>query len=170
MPNVQIFTDSELWPINKVIPYHRNIKKHLDPQVNRLADAILAFGWDQAIVVDSDGVIIKGHCRLAAAKKLELTEVPVIVRSDLSSDKIKASRIADNKLAESDWDIDNLKLELDDLGDIDFDIEVTGFNDDELSDLFGGKKKEVIGAKELSEESFTKFIHVCPKCGFEFDK
>ena len=81
------------------------------------------------IVVDGDGVIIKGHGRLLACKKLGMATVPVIVRDDLTPAQAKAARIADNKVSESDWDMDMLRIELAELGDMDFDLDLTGFGD-----------------------------------------
>lgn len=132
---IKISCSFELRPIEKVIPYHANVKKHPAKQVDKLASMITEYGWDQPIVVDEKSVIIKGHCRLEAAKKLGLKEVPVIVRSDLSKAQVKAARIADNKIAESEWDIDNLVLELNELDDMEFNADLTGFDEDERDKL-----------------------------------
>jgi len=139
---VKMAMDAKLVAIDKVIPYHHNIKKHPEAQVNQLASMIAAYGWDQAIVCDKDMVIIKGHGRLAAAQKLGLKEVPVTVRDDLTPAQCKAARIADNKVAESEWDLDNLKLEITELGDLDFDLDLTGFDDDFISGLTETKGTE----------------------------
>lgn len=125
----------ELRSIEYVTPYHANIKKHPKKQIEKLASMICEYGFDQPIVIDGDGVIIKGHCRFEASKKLGMTEVPVIVRTDLSKAQVKAARIADNKIAESEWDIDNLVLELNELDDMEFNADLTGFDEDERDKL-----------------------------------
>lgn len=86
----------ENWDIEKVKPYDKNPRKN-DDAVEATANSIKEFGWQQPIVVDNDGVIIVGHTRLKAAKKLKLNTVPVTVASDLSEDQVKAYRLADNK-------------------------------------------------------------------------
>ena len=117
--------------IESVKPYPNNAKKHPDRQIELLAKQI-AEGFDQPIVVDSEMVIIKGHGRLLASKKLGLKTVPIIVRDDLSSEQVKAARIADNKLAETDWDMDLLAQELEALELMESDLEDLGFDEDEL--------------------------------------
>ena len=116
--------------IGKVIPYHNNTKKHPEEQVNKIASQIREFGFDQPITVDRYMIIITGHGRVQACKKLGLKRVPFIVRDDLSEAQIRAKRIADNKVAESEWDEDLLKVEFDLLKDADFDLGLTGFDID----------------------------------------
>ena len=103
--------------ITSVKPYARNAKKHDDTQVANVAESIKQFGWQQPIVCDADGVIIIGHCRLLAAKKLGLKKVPVKTVDNLSDEQVKKLRALDNKLNESDWDFDLLA---EDIGDLDF--------------------------------------------------
>jgi hypothetical protein len=102
----------EFWPITNLTPYDNNAKKHDPAQVARIADAIRRTGWDQPIVVDKDGVIIKGHGRRLAALELGLTKVPVVVRYDLTHEQAKVARLADNRVAESDIDPEMLRAEL----------------------------------------------------------
>lgn len=117
----------ENWPIKKVKPYERNPRRN-DNAVDAVAASIREFGFRQPIVVDRDGVIIVGHTRLKAAKKLGMKEVPVLVADDLTQEQVKAYRLADNKVAEkSEWDFDLLKEELDAL--FDFDMTAFGFDD-----------------------------------------
>lgn len=116
-------------------PYVLNTKRHPTEQIDKIAASIAEFGFDQPIVVDSDGVIIKGHGRREAALRLKLPNVPVLVRSDLSPAQVKAARIADNKVAESDWDLDALKLELQSLDEAGFSLDSTGFSGEEIADL-----------------------------------
>lgn len=108
------------WPIEKVIPYEQNAKLHDKGQVKRIVESIRKFGWDVPIVVDNDGVIIKGHGRRLAAIEMGLKKVPVIVRSDLTPEQVRAARLADNRAALSGLDNDLLRKELEDL---DFDLE-----------------------------------------------
>lgn len=134
--DVKIEDTIELVDIERLQPYQRNNKKHPKSQIDRLALHIQGVGWDQPIVVDENMVILKGHGRLEAAKQLKLGQVPVVIRRDLSEAQKKAVRIADNKLAElAEWDMDNLKLELDDLELSGFELEELGFGDDELDEL-----------------------------------
>ena len=119
--------------IDTVIPYANNTKKHPVEQINKLASMIAEYGHDVPIVVDANSVIIKGHGRFLACQKLGMTTVPVIVRNDLTPTQIKAARIADNKISESEWDLDLLKLELTELDELDFDLDLTGFEDFDFS-------------------------------------
>lgn len=102
----------EMWPIEAITPYHLNSKKHDEKQVDGIATSIQRFGFDQPIVVDSEGVIIKGHGRRLACLKLGLKHVPVLVREDLTPEQANAARVADNKVAIGDFDTELLKAEL----------------------------------------------------------
>lgn len=119
-------------------PYFRNTKAHPTEQIDKIASAIAEFGFDQPIVIDSDGVIIKGHGRREAAIRLGIKEVPVLVRDDLTEAQKKAARIADNKVAESEWLQEELKTEIEELSDLDYDLDLTGFGEDELDVLLDG--------------------------------
>lgn len=118
-----------------IIPYPGNNKKHPDSEIDKLAAMIEAYGFDQPIVVDKNMVIIKGHGRLLAHKKLGSQLIPIVIRDDLSPALVKASRIADNKSNESEWDLDLLAIEFDELKEMDFDLELTGFDLDEINAL-----------------------------------
>jgi len=102
----------ELWDIEKVIPYDLNAKTHDKKQVEKIAKSISEFGWDQPIVVDKSGVIIKGHGRRLAAIQLDFKKVPVWIRADLTEEQVRASRLSDNRVAVSDIDADILQKEL----------------------------------------------------------
>jgi len=121
----------ELTETNKIIPYENNTKIHPDAQIKLIADSIEKFNFDQPIVVDEDFIVIKGHGRLLAAQHLKLDKVPVIIRTDLTEAQKIASRIADNKSNESDWDFPLLNIELEELNDLDFDYDF-GFEEDEI--------------------------------------
>lgn len=119
-------------------PYSRNSKLHPPAQVDNIARQIEKFGFDVPIVVDQNMVLIKGHGRLAASQKLGLKKVPVIVRDDLSEDEVKAARIGDNKVAESAWISDMLRVEFKELLDADFDMGGTGFDTSEVDAIISG--------------------------------
>lgn len=116
--------------IDDIKPYHKNAKKHPQDQVEKIANSIVEFGFNQPIVVDKDNVIIVGHGRLEAGKLLGLKEVPVIKLENISNEQANAYRLADNKLNESDWDKKLVIEELKELDKAGYDIEVTGFSKD----------------------------------------
>jgi len=124
------------WLIAKVIPYSRNSRKIPERAIDKVAASIKEFGWRQAIVVDKDGVIICGHTRLLAAQKLGLKQVPVHVADNLTPAQVKAYRLMDNRShEETDWDVDLLGPELEELRGLDFDLELTGFDQHEIDDF-----------------------------------
>lgn len=106
----------ELVDIDRVTPYEKNAKKHPPEQVKQIVAAIKAAkGWDQPIVVDRNFVIIKGHGRRLAAIAMGIKQVPVYVRDDLSDEEVRAARLSDNRVAQSDYDTGLLRIELEDL-------------------------------------------------------
>ncbi|KQZ19344.1 hypothetical protein ASD50_07620 [Mesorhizobium sp. Root552] len=132
------------WPADKVerrsveslIPYARNARTHSEQQVAQIAASIREWGWTVPILVDEAGGIIAGHGRVLAAKKLAITEVPVMVASGWSEAQKRAYVLADNKLAlNAGWNEELLKLELGDLASIGFDLHLTGFSEDELAQI-----------------------------------
>jgi len=126
----------EQWPTAKLLPYARNARTHSDDQVAQIAASIAEFGFTNPILAGSDGVIIAGHGRLAAAQKLGLDAVPVVVLDHLSPTQRRAYVLADNKLAlNAGWDTDLLKLELSDLKEVGADLDLIGFSDAELEVL-----------------------------------
>jgi ParB-like chromosome segregation protein Spo0J len=119
--------------IAAVIPYDNN-PRHNEDAVALVRDSLVQYGWRQPIVVDKDMVVIVGHTRLLAARKLGMTSVPVHVAENLTDAQAKAYRLADNRTGETaTWDLDLLKLELDDLGEAGFPLDMTGFNDAEIA-------------------------------------
>jgi len=124
--------------IDSLIPYANNSRTHSDAQVSQVAASIKEFGFTNPVLIDEQGGIIAGHGRVMAAKKLGLAEVPCVVLDGLSEAQKKAYIIADNKLAlNSGWDADMLKVEMERLGELGFDLSLTGFDDIELGELFG---------------------------------
>lgn len=168
--------------IESITPYHGNSKQHPPEQIDKLASMISEYGHDVPIVVDGDWVIIKGHGRLLACKKLGMTHVPVIVRDDLTPAQAKAARIADNKISESDWDMDMLKIELEELGEMDFDLDLTGLGDfdfglddeqeTEQPDWAQGDDEEQENTKEPKDNSIKApfYIEVKKSVIIEFKK
>ena len=125
----------ETWPIERLIEYARNPRKN-DHAVDKIAGAIKEFGFRIPVVAKSDGLVVDGHLRLKAAKKLGLTEVPVILADDMTDTQIKAFRISVNRMAEfAEWDNEMLALELGEIGDLGFDLDLTGFTADEIDTL-----------------------------------
>jgi ParB-like chromosome segregation protein Spo0J len=128
----------ELWPVDRLRPYERNARTHSPEQVAQIAASIVEFGFTNPILVDSSDGIIAGHGRLSAAQELGLKTVPVVVLDHLSERQRKAYILADNKLAlNAGWDADLLRGELQDLAEIDFEMPLLGWSEDELSDLLG---------------------------------
>jgi DNA modification methylase len=126
----------ELWPVDRLRPYERNARTHSAEQVAQIAASIVEFGFTNPILVDSNDGIIAGHGRLTAAQELGLRTVPVVVLDHLSDRQRKAYILADNQLAlNAGWDTDLLRGELQDLAELDFDLSLIGFSDDELADL-----------------------------------
>ena len=129
--------------IKELIPYCNNSRTHSDEQVLQIASSIKEFGFTNPVLIDDQGGIIAGHGRIMAAQKLKMDEVPTITLSDLSEAQKKAYIIADNKLAlNSGWDDELLKIELEQLKELDFDLGLIGFSDDELALLMGGETTE----------------------------
>jgi DNA modification methylase len=144
----------ELWPVDRLVPYERNARTHSSSQVAQIAASIVEFGFNAPILVDSNAGIIAGHGRLMAARKLGLAEVPVIVLDHLSETQKRAYIIADNKLTElGEWDAEALSLELKDLQDAEFDLDLLGFSDREIEALVGGAPLEPTAADDSEDEA-----------------
>lgn len=126
----------EFWPIDKPIPYARNARTISARAVDKVAASIQEFGWRQPIVVDRKGVIVAGHTRLLAAKKLGQKKVPVHVAANLTPAQIRAYRLMDNRSHdESDWDFELLAPELLDLKAMEYDLALTGFEQAQIAEL-----------------------------------
>lgn len=129
----------QLADVGSIRPYDRNPRKNGNA-VTKVAASIEEFGFRQPIVVDSEMTIIAGHTRWEAAKILGLKKVPVSIAKDLTPDQVKAYRIADNKVAEhSEWDNDLLAVELGELRESSFDLEILGFDPDDLDRALSGE-------------------------------
>lgn len=134
------------WPADKVerravaslIPYARNSRTHSDEQVAQIAASIKEWGWTTPVLIDPDGMLIAGHGRVLAAQQLGIDEVPCMVADGWTEAQKKAYVIADNKLAlNAGWDDDMLKVEMQELDDLDFNLELTGFELDDIEDMVG---------------------------------
>lgn len=126
----------ELLPIGALKPYARNPRTHSDDQIARLAAAIAEFGWTMPVLINDDNEIISGHGRLAAAQNLGLNDVPAIRMRHLSDAKVKALRIADNKIAtDAGWDEELLSEEFHELNSLGYNLPLTGFSEEELQSL-----------------------------------
>ena len=125
--------------VSKLVPYLSNAKKHSDNQICMIAASIKEFGFCNPILTDGDNGMIAGHGRLEAAKKLGMDEVPVVELSHLSESQKKALIIADNRLGEVgvEWDMDLVRTELEALDLADFDLDLTGFDLDEVKEMSG---------------------------------
>jgi DNA modification methylase len=125
----------ETWPLERLKPYARNAKTHRADQVAKIAGSMAQFGWTVPCLVAEDGELIAGHGRVLAAEQLGLTEAPVIVLDHLTEEQRKAYRLADNRLAESEWDEALLSAELQELAAVDVELGLLGFSDAELDEL-----------------------------------
>ena len=149
-----------VWPADKVerravaslVPYARNARTHSPDQVDQIAASIREFGWTIPVLVDEDGTLIAGHGRVMAAKKLGISDVPVMVAEGWSEAQRKAYVLADNKLAlNAGWDNELLRVELEGLKELDFDISLTGFSGDELVSILAEKTEGLTDPDQTPE-------------------
>ncbi|MEO6434156.1 MAG: site-specific DNA-methyltransferase [Tepidisphaeraceae bacterium] len=139
----------ERWPLDRLIPHARNARTHSEDQVAQIAGSIAEFGFVNPVLVGDDGVIVAGHGRVLAARKLGLTEAPVIVLGHLTPTQRRALMIADNRIAENaGWDEEVLAAEIAALRDDDVDLALLGFDDTELERLLAGTLDEADDADE----------------------
>jgi hypothetical protein len=144
-------------PIADLIPYARNSRTHSDAQVAQIAASIREFGWTNPVLLDGDNGIIAGHGRVMAAQKLGETEVPTIELSNMDENQKRAYIIADNKLAlNAGWDEQMLALEIQDLKDVGYDIELTGFSFDEIEEF--NSEEEENSEKEPKGKLSDRFL------------
>ena len=139
--------------IRDLKPYKKNAKKHPKEQVEKIANSIKEFGFTQPVLVDKDNCVVAGHGRILGAKKAGLKQVPTVCLEDLTPEQIKAYRLADNKLNESDWDVSLLDEELKELMSSDINIEVFGFSIDALEDETIEVEPDVPFTEILNEEN-----------------
>jgi len=158
----------EHWPIDKLIPYARNARTHSPAQIDQIAASIAEFGFTNPILVGSDGVIVAGHGRLEAARKLGMKTVPVIVLDHLTPTQRRALVIADNRIAENaGWDVEMLSLELAELQELDYDLELTGFSNEELNRLLSVESDE---PKSYADQEVKDQFLVLVECKDEIEQ
>ena len=150
----------EIVDINTIKPYENNPRKLKDSAIEKVAKSIKEFGFRQPIVVDKEKIIVVGHTRYRASKKLGLTNVPITIADNLTPEQINAYSIADNRTnEEAEWDIELLKSELKDLQLKDFDLDLTAFNEDEINNFLFDEKEGLTdedAVPETPEEPITK--------------
>ena len=161
--------------VSSLIPYARNARTHSDAQVAQLAASIREFGFTSPVVIDEDGGILAGHGRVMALRKLGVEEVPCIEAAGLTQAQRRAYVLADNKLAlNAGWDEDLLRVELEELTGLGFDLDLTGFDEAELGGLLEQQDETVedaVGeslAQEIDVDAYEMGCR-CPRCGFEFN-
>jgi hypothetical protein len=140
--------------VDELIPYARNSRTHSDAQISKIAASIKEFGFLNPVIIDGDNGIVAGHGRVMAAKKLGMDEVPVIEASHLTEAQRRAYVIADNRLAlDAEWDDEMLRVEFEELEALGFDLELTGFEMEEIKQLDG-----LDDANANSGDSYTSKI------------
>jgi len=150
----------ELWPIERLIEYARNPRKN-DAAVDRMCASIREFGFKIPCLVRSDGEVVDGHLRLKAARKLGITEIPVILCDEWSPAQVKAFRLMVNRsVTWAEWDEDLLALELQEIQESDFDLSLTGFEDEELARLLAAQD----AAEGLTDEDSIPDLPQTPVC------
>lgn len=154
--------------IDELIPYENNARIN-DKAIDIVANSIKEFGFKNPCIIDSNNVLVAGHTRVEACKKLGIKKVPCIVADDLTEEQIKAFRIADNSSAQvAEWDMDKLQQEIQDLN---FDFYELGLQEqlDEIANsLVKLETKDNEYDNQELKENTTKF-HICPNCGCEFE-
>jgi len=152
--------------VTELIPYVNNSRTHSDEQVAQIASSIKEFGWTNPILVDGKNGIIAGHGRLLAARKLGHKEVPTIELSELTDAQKRAYIIADNKLAlNAGWDDEVLKLEIQQLNDLNFDLTLLGFDEIELAKMFD----EVVD-EEPEGQNYQEVFNIIVECSNEAEQ
>ncbi len=132
----------EHWPVERLIPYARNSRTHSDDQVAQVAASIAEFGFVNPVLVGPDGVLIAGHARLLAARKLKMPEVPVIVLGHLTPTQRRALVLTDNQLAlNAGWNAEMLRVELEDIKSDGFNLDLIGFTAEELDTILAGPEE-----------------------------
>ena len=153
----------EMVELNSLIPYSNNARTHTPQQIDRVAASIREFGFLNPVIVSKDYTILCGHCRYYAAQKLKLEKVPCIKEEYLTEAQKKAYILADNRLAlDAGWDEKLLKIELEKLEGLDFDLGLTGFDAKELTNVFDtdteGKEDDFDVESELEKPCFSKKV------------
>lgn len=142
-------------PIKELKPYKKNAKKHSKEQVEQIANSIKEFGFTQPVIIDKHNSVVAGHGRILGAKKAGLKQVPTVCLEDLTEEQIKAYRLVDNKLNESEWDVELLNEELEELFDSDINMSDFSFKRTMIDEL----EEEIEVEKDVKAEvPFTKYV------------
>lgn len=154
-------TEMQLIPIEKLVPYINNARTHSPEQITKLRSSLREFGFVNPVIIDKDFNVIAGHGRITAAKEEGIKEVPCVFADYLTEAQKKAYILADNRMAlDAGWDDELLRIELEELQCLDFDLALTGFDDKELSDLFDtdteAKEDDFDVSAELEKPTFTR--------------
>lgn len=164
--------------IRDLKPYKNNAKKHPKEQVSRIAESIKEFGFTQPVLIDKNMEVVVGHGRILGAKQAGLKEVPTVMLEDLTEEQIKAYRLIDNKLNESDWDYMLLDQEVEQLLQSDIDMSLFGFDadmsDEELEEAikdvkFKAKEKHLVIVPCKSEKETIKVQKEIEQLGYKCD-
>ena len=148
--------------VSNLKPFANNSRLHSEEQIEQVVSSIKQFGFTNPILIDEDNIIIAGHCRVLAAQKLGLVEVPCVILKGLSESQRRAYVIADNKLAlNASWDLNILKSEFEALKLDDFNLEFTGFSLEELCDLMPLDVPETFEEPQQEKESIFEIIVLC---------
>lgn len=173
--NASSDTKPKKWPAAKVtmrkvaelVPYANNARTHSEEQVAQIAASINEWGWTVPVLVDEVGMIIAGHGRILAAQKLGIEEVPAMVAEGWTDAQKKAYVIADNQLALlADWDDELLRVELQSLDEMEFDLNLVGLD---VAALDASRPSERDAPDAFPDVDGFDLPHKCPKCGFEFE-
>lgn len=151
-----------------------NARTHSTEQIKKLRSSLREFGFINPVIIDRDYGVIAGHGRILAAKEEGIKEVPCVFADHLTEAQKKAYIIADNRMAmDAGWDEELLRIEIESLQGADFDVSLTGFREDEVTDLFVVREDpdDTGSNKEYDEGEFgdEEFAHECPRCGFKFN-
>ena len=162
--------------IRDLKPYKNNAKKHPKEQVNRIAESIKEFGFTQPVLIDKNMEVVVGHGRILGAKQAGLKEVPTVMLEDLTEEQIKAYRLIDNKLNESDWDYMLLDQEVEELLQSDIDMSLFWFeeNDEEQTERkkveFEAKKQNKVIVKCISAKQAEDLYNRLIEDGYQCQK
>lgn len=150
-------------PIQDIVPYEQNPRKN-DRAVEVVAKSIKEFGFLVPVILDDKNVIVAGHTRIKAALKLGLAEIPVVYTENLNEKQIKVFRIMDNKTHEfANWDFELLKIELNELDNLKFDLNLTGFSVADIENMDKFMDKD---SKNIDENISTE--NKCPRCSYKW--
>jgi ParB-like chromosome segregation protein Spo0J len=157
------------WPLDRLIPFATNARTHTPEQVDRIAASIREWGWTVPILADEHGGVIAGHARILAARKLGLSDAPVMVATGWTQAQKRAYVLADNQLAinGAGWDESLLRVEMADLRDMAFDLSLIGFGDDEQATFLDEPNFAPGSESDQGRLDEKRKVH-CPNCHHEF--